>query len=100
MEFSAKVLKSSDKWNENLLAFGNYVAPDGTRALQAEQILERLQKDPQGMAYIRWQTRFAESVKVLQLAKDSDGPYFDFNVENLQTPKLSPLGGSVLLGQH
>ena len=92
LEFSAKVLKSSDKWNENLLAFGNYVAPDGTRALQAEQILERLQKDPQGMAYIRWQTRFAESVKVLQLAKDSDGPYFDFNVENLQT-RSYPLWG-------
>ena len=92
LEFSAKVLKSSDKWNENLLAFGNYVAPDGTRALQAEQILELLEKDPQGMAYIRWQTRFAESVKLLKLAKDSSGPYFDFNVENLQT-RSYPLWG-------
>lgn len=92
LEFSAKVLKASDKWNENLLAFGNYVDADGNRALQAEQIMAHLEADPSGMAYIRWQSRFADDVKVLELAETADGPYYAFNVENLQARKY-PLWG-------
>jgi len=92
LEFSNKVLKASDKWNENLLAFGNWVRPDGTRTLQAEQIMERLQNDPSGIAYIRWQSQFAGKVKVLKLARDDHSPYYDFNVENLQS-RTYPLWG-------
>jgi phosphate transport system substrate-binding protein len=92
LEFSDKVLKGSDKWNENLLAFGNYVAPDGTRSLQAEQIIEHLQNDPRGIAYIRWQSALEGKVKVLSLAEDDQGPYYEFNVENVQERKY-PLWG-------
>jgi len=92
LEFSNKVLRASDKWNENLLAFGNYVAPDGTRTLQAEQIMEHLQNDPNGIAYIRWQSAFEGKVKVLSLAEDDQGPYYAFTVNNLQARKY-PLWG-------
>lgn len=92
LEFSNKVLHASDKWNDNLLAFGNYISADGVRSLQAEQIMQHLQDDPQGIAYIRWQAKFKGQVKVLALSASSDEPYYDFTVENLQARKY-PLWG-------
>lgn len=92
LEFSNKVLHASDKWNENLMAYGNYVSPDGKRSLQAEQIMERLENDPNAIAYIRWQSAFAGKVKVLALAESRSGPHFEFNIPNLQQRKY-PLWG-------
>ena len=92
LEFSNKVLKASDKWNEDILAYGNYISPEGKRTLQAEQIMARMREDQQGIAYIRWQKGFAQDVKVLALAENANGPYYDFNVENLQK-RLYPLWG-------
>jgi len=95
LEFSNRVLHASDKWNENLLAFGNYVSPEGVRSLQADQIMQRIENDLHGIAYIRWQSQFEGRVKVLALAEQDDGPYYDFSVENLQTRKY-PLWGDQL----
>lgn len=92
LEFSNKVLKASDKWNEDILAYGNYVSPEGKRTLQAEQIIARMREDKHGIAYIRWQKGFAQDVKILALAENANGPYYDFNVENLQK-RLYPLWG-------
>jgi len=92
LEFSNKVLHVSDKWNDNLAAFGNYISPEGKRSLQAEQIMDRITSDPSGVAYIRWQPAFAGKVKVLELAETSAGPYYEFNVSNLQQRKY-PLWG-------
>lgn len=92
LEFSNRILRGSDKWNGDLLAYGNYVSPDGKRALQAEQIMERMVNDPLGIAYIRWQKAFEGKVKVLALAQDARGPYFDFTVENVQARRY-PLWG-------
>lgn len=92
LEFSNRVLGASDKWNENLLAFGHLVTPDGERIMQVEQILQHLENDPHGMAYIRWQSHFAERVKMLALAEKDDGPYYEFTVENVQSRKY-PLWG-------
>lgn len=92
LEFSNKVLKSSDKWNENILAYGNYTAPDGKRTGQVEAIVAGLRKDPVGIAYVRWQPGFGKDVKVLALAKDANGPYYDFTPENVQTRRY-PLWG-------
>ncbi len=92
LEFSNRVLKASDKWNEDLLAYGNYVSPEGQRSIQAEQIMERLQADPNGIAYIRWQSAFAGKVKVLAVAETAAGPFYDYTVENLQARRY-PLWG-------
>ena len=92
LEFSNRVLSSSDKWNDNLLAYGNYIAPDGARTGQADRISMELQNDPQGISYIRWHPVFAGQLKVLALAKTSSGPYFEFTVENVQARRY-PLWG-------
>lgn len=92
LEFSNKVLKASDKWNEDILAYGNYISPEGQRTLQAEQIMARMREDKQGIAYIRWQKGFEKDVKVLALAENANGPYYDLTVENLQK-RLYPLWG-------
>lgn len=84
LEFSNRILKASDKWNEDILAYGNYVSPEGKRTLQAEQIIANVRKDKQAIAYIRWQKGFEKDVKVLAVAESADGPFFDLNVENLQ----------------
>jgi phosphate transport system substrate-binding protein len=92
LDFSNRVLHASDKWNENLLAFGSYVSLEGVRSLQADQIMERIENDPYGIAYIRWQSQFDGRVKVLSLAEQNGGPYYEFTVENLQSRKY-PLWG-------
>ena len=92
LEFSNKVLHASDKWNENLLAYGNYIDEDGVRTLQADQIIQSVKNDPLGIAYIRWRPYYAEDVKVLALAQDDSGTYYDFTVDNLQA-RLYPLWG-------
>ena len=50
--FSDKVLQSGDKWNEDIHTFANYVKPDGTRYIEAEQINDRIAKDKYGIAYV------------------------------------------------
>jgi phosphate transport system substrate-binding protein len=92
LDFSNRVLHASDKWNENLLAFGNYISPKGVRSLQADQLMERIENDRYGIAYIRWQSHFEGRVKVLSLAEQNEGPYYDFTVGNLQSRKY-PLWG-------
>ena len=92
LEFSNRVMSSSDKWNENLLAYGNYVAPDGTRTGQADRIVRHLETDLQGIGYVRWHPDYADRVKVLQLARQPGGEYFDFTVENIQARRY-PLWG-------
>jgi phosphate transport system substrate-binding protein len=50
-KFSDKVLKGSDKWNENLVVYANYARPDGSLAIGAELLMEDLSRDPYGIAY-------------------------------------------------
>lgn len=92
LEFSNRVLHGSDKWNEDILAFGNYISPEGKRTLQAEEIISRMRTDRNGIAYIRWQRGFEKDVKVLALANTAAGPFFEFNVENVQARRY-PLWG-------
>src|SRR4030088_3826626 len=50
-DFSDKVLKGSDKWNEKIQAYGNIVNPDGSRYIEGDQITDHLGKDKYGLAY-------------------------------------------------
>ncbi len=92
LEFSNKILCGSDKWNEDILAYGNYVSPEGKRTLQAEAIIAQMREDKHGIAYIRWQKGFGKDVKVLALAETAAGPYYDLTAENLQARRY-PLWG-------
>lgn len=85
LAFSRMVLQDGDRWNEDLQDFGNIRNPDGTQTLQATQIIDRLKADRHGMAYIRYQKGFADvGLKYLPVARDAEGPYVPFTIENIQ----------------
>jgi phosphate transport system substrate-binding protein len=91
-EFSDDVLKSSDKWNGNLLAFGNYKRPDGSTYLESDQIVDHVAKDAGGIGYIRFHEDLPHTVKVLAVAKSSAGPYVPLTLETEQQ-RSYPLWG-------
>jgi len=50
--FSDKVLQGGDKWNEDIHTFANYVKPDGSRYIEADQIMDAIKTDKYGIAYV------------------------------------------------
>lgn len=83
--FSRMVLQSSDRWNEDMLDFGNIRNPDGSQTLQATQIVDHLKADRYGIAFIRYQKEFAKAgLKFLPVAKDAGSPAVAFTIENIQ----------------
>lgn len=92
LEFSDDVLKSSDKWNGNLLAFGNYKRSDGSTYLESDQIVDHVAQDPNGIGYIRFHQDLPKTVKVLAVAKSSAGPFVPLTLETEQE-RSYPLWG-------
>jgi phosphate transport system substrate-binding protein len=84
LEFSDKVLRSSDKWNGNLLAFGNYPGRDGNTYLEADQVVDHVRADPGGIAYVRYHPGFPTDVKILALGRTSAGPFIPYTIDTLQ----------------
>ncbi len=82
-EFSDLVLKNSDKWNGNLLGFGNYDRPNGKTYLEADQIVDHVSADPNGIGYVRFHEKFPENVKVLDVAENADGPYIHYSMDTI-----------------
>ena len=92
MEFSDKVLHSSDKWNGNLLAFGNYPGPDGNTYLEADQIVDHVRADPEAIGYVRYHPKFPSDVKILALGRTAAGPFVPYTIDTLQRHEY-PLWG-------
>ncbi len=92
LEFSNRVLQASDKWNEGLRTFANYRRADGSMYLQSDQILDRLKEDPDGIAMIRYISKFPPEIKVLAVAEKKKGPYYGYTIENARERKY-PLWG-------
>ena len=92
LEFSDKVLHSSDKWNDNLLAFGNYPGPDGNTYLEADQVVDHVRADPGAIAYVRYHPKFPSDVKILAVGKTAAGPFVPYTIDSLQTREY-PLWG-------
>jgi phosphate transport system substrate-binding protein len=92
IEFSDKVLSASDKWNANLLAFGNFVRPDGSTYLEADQIVDHVKNDLDGIGYIRYHAGLPSGVKVLALASSTAGPYISLTLDTEQD-RSYPLWG-------
>jgi phosphate transport system substrate-binding protein len=93
LEFSDKVLHSTDKWNENLLGFGNYNKPDGKTYLEADQIVDHVRDDPDGIGYVRYHPKFPTDVKILDLGATEAGPFVHYSIENLQNHTYPLWGG-------
>src|SRR6267143_1636981 len=85
-EISDTLLQGSDKWNERLRIYANYVSASGKleRGLN-----EDLAKDPYGIAYIAAPTvnlggqGARPELKILKIAEKADGPYVPYTLETL-----------------
>jgi len=86
-EMSDRLLQGSDKWNEHLRIYANYVSAAGKleRGLN-----EDLAKDRYGIAYIAAPTvklggQGADpDLKVLKIAEKDGGPYVQYTLDTLQ----------------
>ncbi len=92
IEFSNRVLQASDKWNGDLHTYANYKRPDFTTYLEADQIFDQVRKDPAAIGYARYHDGFPKDIKILALAKDANGPYYDYTIDNVQS-RAYPLWG-------
>jgi phosphate transport system substrate-binding protein len=81
-EISDRLLKASDKWNERLRIYANFVTPEGKlgRSLTAD-----LAKDRYGIAYIAAPTQdLPPELKIVALANKSGGPYVPYTMETVR----------------
>ena len=80
--FCDLVLKGSDKWNEKIHAYGNYMAPDGKRYVEADQITEAIGKDKYAIGFNRYR---GERPNVKRIAVGADnGPLVEHTIDNIQ----------------
>ena len=82
-DFADKVLKASDKWNENIHAYAHIVQPDGKRYIQADQITDALARDKYGIAYNRYRGE-RPNVRRLAVAATDGGPFVEHTLETVQ----------------
>ena len=71
--FCDLVLKGSDKWNEKIHAYGNYMAPDGKRYVEADQITEAIGKDKYAIGFNRFRGE-RPNVRRIQQSATATGP--------------------------
>jgi phosphate transport system substrate-binding protein len=82
VDFCDRVLKGSDKWNENIHAFGNYMAPDGKRFVEADQITDAIGGDKFAIGFNRYRGE-REHVRRLDVGEEH-GPLVAHTIENVQ----------------
>jgi phosphate transport system substrate-binding protein len=95
VEISDRILKGSDKWNERLRIYANYVgADDGKGSSMGFGRLKRglnddLVRDRYGIAYVAAPVgkNLPPGLKVLELAETAAGPYYGYTMENLRSRK-------------
>ena len=80
-EISDRLLKASDKWNEQLRIYANFVTPDGKLG---RSLTDDLAKDRSGIAYIAAPTRnLPPELKIVALARTPAGPYVPYTMETV-----------------
>src|ERR1700682_1188504 len=81
-EISDRILKASDKWNERLRIYANFVTPDGKlgRSLNGDLV-----KDRSGIAYIAAPTRnLPPELKIIALAEKAGVPSVPYTLETVR----------------
>ena len=81
--FCDMVLKGSDKWNEKIKAYGNYMAPDGKRVVEADRITQEIGRDKYGIGFNRYRGE-RPNVKRIAIGAGSNGPLVEHNIDNIQ----------------
>jgi phosphate transport system substrate-binding protein len=95
VEISDAILQGSDKWNERLRIYANFVAPvaEGKSSMGFGRLQRGLNddliKDRYGIAYVAQPVgaNLPKELKVLELAKTPAGPYYAYTMENLRSRK-------------
>jgi phosphate transport system substrate-binding protein len=82
-DFSDRVLKGSDKWNEKIQAYGNIVNPDGSRYIEADQITDNVGRDKYGIGYNRYRGE-RPHVKRIAVAPGNTHDCVPHTLENVQ----------------
>ena len=70
-EVSDMILKGSDKWNEKLRIYANFVGADGKLG---RGLYDDLRKDPYGIAYVAGTKGLPDFVKILPIVVEDGGP--------------------------
>ena len=81
--FCDMILKGSDKWNEKIKAYGNYMAPDGKRVVEADRITQEIGRDKYGIGFNRYRGE-RPNVKRIAIGAGSNGPLVEHNIDNIQ----------------
>lgn len=87
VELSNKIIGGSDKWNERLRIYANYVTADGKLA---RSMNDDLAKDKYGIGIVAAPTTklggadAGASQKILKVAYTEDGPYVPYTLDTLQ----------------
>jgi phosphate transport system substrate-binding protein len=82
-DFADKVLRSGDKWNENIHAYAHIVQPNGKRYVEADQITDAIARDPFGIGYNRYRGE-RPGIRRLPVAAKEGGPFVEHTIENVQ----------------
>ncbi|MDB6115800.1 MAG: hypothetical protein JWQ62_2745, partial [Lacunisphaera sp.] len=81
--FSNRILHGSDKWNEDVVATGNFAKADGKRVVGGDFIARAVAGDPYAIAYTNYSEEYKQpGDKVLDLAEKTAGPYVKLSIEN------------------
>lgn len=86
------ILGGSDKWNEKLRMYANYVGAEGAAGSNMgfgrlkRGLNEDLVQDPYGIAYVASPVgaNLPDELKVLEVAREPGGPYYAYTIENLR----------------
>jgi phosphate transport system substrate-binding protein len=80
-EIADRLLKASDKWNEHLRIYANFVSPEGKLE---RSLTDDLAKDRYGIAYIAAPTKnLPPGLKIVALAQTPAGPYVPYTMETV-----------------
>jgi phosphate transport system substrate-binding protein len=82
-DFANMVFHGGDKWNESLIEYANYAAPDGTLKIAADQLMIDLSNDPYGIGY-SGAMFLTPKTKALALARNAGEPYVPLTIETVQ----------------
>jgi ABC-type phosphate transport system substrate-binding protein len=84
--FSNRILHGSDKWNEDVVATGNFAKPNGQRVVGGDFIARAVAEDPYAIAYTNYSEEYKQpGDKVLDLAEKNGGPYVKLSIENARS---------------
>lgn len=82
--FERLVFQGSDKWNEQLHEYANFKNPDGTNTLEAQQVIDAINKDPYGIGYSTV-AYLSPQTKAIAIASRGSDKYVELTLETLRS---------------